>query len=96
MKARSQHKNLYTFYTAKALNIKPTMKTSVEITLKSLALSGIPEKVLLRSRNMLTVEMVWPRAGAPRKSATRQITMKKGKVDFTTEPWQSASFSARI
>ena len=63
------------------------MKTTFEITLKSLALSGIPEKALLISRNLLTVEMIWPKAGTPRKSATRQITMKKGKVDFTTEPW---------
>ena len=63
------------------------MKTSVEITLKSLALSSIPEKALLLSRNLLTVEMIWPKVGTPRKSATRQITMKKGKVDFATEPW---------
>ena len=63
------------------------MKTSVEITLKSLALSGIPEKALPVSRNLLTVEMIWPKVGVPRKSATRQVTMKKGKVDFTTEPW---------
>ena len=60
------------------------MKSSVEITLKSLNITGIPEKALLISRNLLTVEMIWPKAGAPRKSATRQITMKKGKVDFTT------------
>lgn len=63
------------------------MKISVEITLKSLSLTSIPEKALLLSRNLLTVEMIWPKAGTPRKSATRQITMKKGKVDFTTEPW---------
>ena len=63
------------------------MKSTFEITLKSLSISGIPEKALPLSRNLLTVEMVWPKAGAPRKSATRQITMKKGKVDFTTEPW---------
>ena len=63
------------------------MKTTVEITLKSLNITGVPEKALLISRNLLTVEMIWPKAGAPRKSATRQITMKKGKVDFTTEPW---------
>jgi len=63
------------------------MKTTVEITLKSLSLSAIPEKALLISRNLLTVEMIWPKAGTPRKSATRQITMKKGKVDFTAEPW---------
>ena len=63
------------------------MKTSVEITLKSLVITGIPEKALLISRNLLTVEMIWPKAGTPRKSATRQITMKKGKCDFTVEPW---------
>ena len=63
------------------------MKSTFEITLKSITISGIPEKALLISRNLLTVEMIWPKAGAPRKSATRQITMKKGKVDFTTEPW---------
>ena len=63
------------------------MKTTVEITLKSLNITGVPEKALLISRNLLTVEMIWPKAGTPRKSATRQITMKKGKVDFTTEPW---------
>lgn len=63
------------------------MKTSVEITLKSLAITSLPEKALLISRNLLTVEMIWPKAGAPRKSATRQITMKRGKCDFTVEPW---------
>ena len=63
------------------------MKTTFEITLKSLSITGIPEKALLISRNLLTVEMIWPKAGTPRKSATRQITMKKGKVDFTVEPW---------
>ena len=63
------------------------MKSTFEITLKSLTINGIPEKALLISRNLLTVEMIWPKAGTPRKSATRQITMKKGKVDFTTEPW---------
>jgi hypothetical protein len=63
------------------------MKSTFEITLKSLSINGIPEKALPLSRNLLTVEMIWPKAGAPRKSATRQITMKRGKVDFTTEPW---------
>lgn len=63
------------------------MKSTFEITLKSLSITGIPEKALLISRNLLTVEMIWPKASTPRKSATRQITMKKGKVDFTTEPW---------
>ena len=72
------------------------MKTSVEITLKSLALSGIPEKALLISRNLLTVEMIWPKTGTPRKSASRQVTMKKGKVDFTVEPCPCSMASTQI
>ena len=63
------------------------MKSTFEITLKSLSITGIPEKALLISRHLLTVETLSPKAGTPRKSATRQITMKKGKCDFTTEPW---------
>ena len=63
------------------------MKTTVEITLKSLTRTSLPEKGLPLSRNLLTVELIWPKVGAARKSATRQITMKKGKCDFASEPW---------
>ena len=63
------------------------MKTSVEITLKSFVMTSLPEKRLPISRNLLTVELIWPKVGSARKSATRQITMKKGKCDFTSEPW---------
>ena len=63
------------------------MKTSVEIILKSFSMTSLPEKRLPISRNLLTVEMIWPKVGTARKSATRQITMKKGKCDFISEPW---------
>lgn len=63
------------------------MKTAVEITLKSFEMTSLPEKRLPISRNLLTVELIWPKVGTARKSATRQITMKKGKCDFTVEPW---------
>lgn len=62
-------------------------KTSVEILLKSLTFTGIPEKRLPLSRNLLTVDLVWPKVGTTRKSASRQIVMKKGDCDFTAEPW---------
>lgn len=62
-------------------------KTTVEILLKSLTFTGIPEKRLLISRNLLTVDLIWPKAGSARKSASRQIVMKKGVCDFTAEPW---------
>ena len=63
------------------------MKTTVEITLKSLSITSLPERRLPISRNLLTVELIWPKAGTARKSASRQIVMKKGKADFTAEPW---------
>ena len=63
------------------------MKSAFEITLKSLVMTGIPEKRLPISRNLLTVEMIWPKVGAARKAATRQIVMKKGRADFGEEPW---------
>lgn len=62
-------------------------KTSVEILLKSLSFTGFPEKRLLLSRNLLTVDLIWPKVGTARKSASRQIVMKKGACDFTSEPW---------
>ena len=62
-------------------------KTSVEILLKSLSFTGFPEKRLLLSRNLLTVDLIWPKVGTARKSASRQIVMKKGACDFTAEPW---------
>lgn len=62
-------------------------KTTVEILLKSLDFTGIPEKRLLISRNLLTVDLIWPRVGVARKSASRQVKMKKGAAVFTGEPW---------
>lgn len=62
-------------------------KTTVEILLKSIAFTGFPEKRLLVSRNLLTVDLIWPKVGTARKSASRQVVMKKGACDFTAEPW---------
>ena len=30
---------------------------------------------------------MWPRTGVARKTAAREMRFKKGKVDFTAEPW---------
>ena len=62
-------------------------KTNVEILLVKAELSGIPEKRLLKSRNLGTVDLIWPRTGIARKSASRQMVFKLGKADFTGEEW---------
>ena len=62
-------------------------KRLVEVLLVSCEMIGVPEKGLLKSRNLGSVDLVWPRAGVPKKSAAREFVFKKGKVDFMDEPW---------
>jgi predicted nucleotidyltransferase len=50
-------------------------------------LKGIPEKALLKSRNLVQVDLVWPRTGIARRSAAREAVFKRGVCDFTAEPW---------
>ena len=62
-------------------------KTSVEILLVKAVLTGVPEKRLLKSRNLGSIDLIWPRVGIARKSAAREMTFKKGIADFTGEEW---------
>lgn len=62
-------------------------KKAVEISLVSAELTGLPERKLPLSRNLGSIDLVWPRTGVARKSAAREMRFKKGKVDFTAEPW---------
>ena len=51
-------------------------KREVEIQVVEAALDVLPEKRLVKSRNLVCVDLIWPRAGIARKSA-----------DFSGEPW---------
>jgi len=62
-------------------------KTAVEILLMKAEVKGIPEKTLLRSRNLGCVDLVWPRTGVAKKSGAREMVFKKGVADFTDEEW---------
>lgn len=62
-------------------------KKNVEVLLVSCTLNGVPEKGLLKSRNLGTVDLVWPRTGVAKKTASREFVFKKGKADFTGEEW---------
>ena len=62
-------------------------KAALEILFVRAEVKGIPEKGLLKSRNMVQVDMVWPRTGVARKSAMREAEFRKGVCDFTAEPW---------
>ena len=62
-------------------------KANIEFLLVRAEVKGIPEKALLRSRNIGQVDLVWPRTGVAKKSGAREFVFKKGVCDFTAEPW---------
>lgn len=62
-------------------------KQLIEVLLVDASMTGLPEKGLLKSRNLLTVEMIWPRTGIARRSASRDCTFTRGKCGFADEPW---------
>lgn len=62
-------------------------KKMLEVSLVGVELTSLPERKLLKSRNLVCVDMIWPRAGIARKSAAREAVIRKGKVDFSTEEW---------
>lgn len=59
----------------------------LEVSLVKAELTSLPERKLLKSRNLVCVDMIWPRAGIARKSAAREAVFRKGKVDFSGEEW---------
>ena len=62
-------------------------KRLIEVLLVSCEMTGVPERGLLKSRNLGSVDLIWPRASIAKKSAAREFVFKRGKVDFTSEPW---------
>ncbi len=45
------------------------------------------QRILSKSRNQITVDLIWPRSAIARKSASREANFTKSKADFTSEPW---------
>lgn len=62
-------------------------KRLIEVLLVDCEMTGVPEKGLLKSRNLGSVDLIWPRAGIAKRSAAREFVFRKGKVDFMMEPW---------
>lgn len=62
-------------------------KSSYEVLLVSADIRGGLQKLLLKSRNLVSVDLVWPRVGVPKKSAAREAWFVKSRCDFTKEEW---------
>ena len=62
-------------------------KVNIEFLLVRAELNGIPEKRLLKSRNVGQIDLIWPRTAIAKKSGAREMVFRKGVCDFTGEPW---------
>ena len=63
------------------------VKKDIEILLVKAEITSLPERKLLKTRNLVCVDLVWPRKGVARKSAAREAVIRRGKVDFSAEQW---------
>ena len=66
---------------------KTKAKVNLEFLLVRAEVKGVPEKALLKSRNIGQVDLIWPRTTIAKKSGAREMVFKKGVCDFTSEPW---------
>ncbi len=57
-------------------------KANLEFLLVKAELKGVPEKGLLRSRNIGQVDLIWPRTGVAKKSGAREMVFKLDGADF--------------
>ncbi|MBO5775018.1 MAG: hypothetical protein J6R63_03250 [Kiritimatiellae bacterium] len=64
-----------------------SLKKEVEVLLVNANFSALPGRKILKSRNLVCVDLIWPRKGIARKSAAREALFKKGAADFTSEEW---------
>ena len=67
-------------------------KANLEFLLVRAELNGVPEKGLLKSRNVGQIDLVWPRTGVARKTGAREMVFRKGVCDFTSEEWTKRVF----
>ena len=63
------------------------VKANLEFLLVKAELKGVPEKGLLKSRNIGQVDLIWPRTGVAKKSGAREMVFRRGTCDFAAEPW---------
>ena len=59
-------------------------KVALEVLLVRAELKGVPERALPKSRNMVQVDMIWPRPGVAKKSAMREAVFRKGVCDYAS------------
>jgi hypothetical protein len=67
---------------------KKLVKTSVEVLLKSASIKKARrQKIWSKSRNLITVDMLWPRSSIAKKTSAREANFVKNEADFSNEEW---------
>ncbi len=67
---------------------KTEKKRTVEILLTAANINGAGfQKMLASSCNLLTADLIWPRAGIARKTSAREARFTKSFADFTNDEW---------
>ena len=62
-------------------------KKDVEVLLVKAEIVSLPERRLVKTRNLVCADLIWPRKGVARKSAAREAVIRRGRVDFSGELW---------
>ena len=63
------------------------VKREVEITLHSINIPVTGAGLDTTTSHLLTTDLVWPRVGVARKSASQSCTLQEGTADFETANW---------
>ena len=63
------------------------VKREVEITLNSINIPVTGAGLDTTTSHLLTTDLVWPRVGVARKSASQSCTLQEGTADFETANW---------
>jgi hypothetical protein len=64
------------------------VKASVEALLVSVEIGGLKLRPrVVKTRRLVTVEMLWPRPAIARKSSARELVFRKALADVSGEPW---------
>ncbi len=67
---------------------KSEKKKTIEVLLVAANITGAGfQKILAKSRNLLTVDLIWPRASIARKTVAREARFQKSFADFTNDEW---------
>jgi hypothetical protein len=67
---------------------KASKKRSIEILLKSATIAKAKsQRKWRKSRNLITVDLLWPRNSIARKTSAREANFVENFADFTQEEW---------